>query len=144
VFDKDKSHNGSVKLLGFQSYGGNVPSSPTSDGDVYESKSELTFRQIPITLSDAYNNVEGTQHSIEQIVNFQNVLAQEEKAAFLKQFENSTSNPIKHIHDSAVYQQSLCKLLEYNVLPLFYLTAVKKFLIQQEIAALESQLAKNY
>lgn len=103
TFSEDSENKGKVEMHAFQSR-----KKTTQNGTVWE---EIIIPVIVIS-SDGYPEI-----ALPRIIHLLEILGQEEKNEFLKSSENST-NVLKSIHNQAIYQKNIIKLLEYYAVPL--------------------------
>lgn len=121
-FCEESENKGKLELHAFQSR-----KKITQNGVVWE---EIVIPVIVIS-SDGYPAV-----ALPRIIHLLEILSEEEKNEFVKSSENS-SNILKSIHNQAIYQKNIIKLLEYYAVPL------KNFL-QNEIDTLTNLHKKEF
>eukprot|EP00010_Vexillifera_abyssalis_P000003 CAMPEP_0201555682 /NCGR_PEP_ID=MMETSP0173_2-20130828/50584_1 /ASSEMBLY_ACC=CAM_ASM_000268 /TAXON_ID=218659 /ORGANISM="Vexillifera sp., Strain DIVA3 564/2" /LENGTH=351 /DNA_ID=CAMNT_0047967591 /DNA_START=133 /DNA_END=1188 /DNA_ORIENTATION=- len=77
--------------------------------------------------------------NLQKIVQLQELLFQEERAAYRDTLKAAHNNPIASLHHSAVYQKALCRTLEFGIAPLIQAFASQYAQNQRKIEKLKKQ-----
>lgn len=93
------------------------------------------------------NNLIIKDNSMEKMIDVINILYQEEKESFMNSISNqekmNSKNMFVMMHHSAVYQKSLCRILEYIVFPYIKTLKKRKEEIENEIKRIKEE-EKNH
>ncbi len=96
----------------------------------------LSLEAVEIPLRVVPANTKGLHNTLEKLVLLQEILYTEEKMAYMNSLDiqfgytystgsvlhsSSQNHPLVQMHSAAVYQKSLCRLLELETLPLLHM-----------------------
>jgi len=96
--------------------------------------------EIPILI---VSSVAKGPRALEKLVKLQEIMVGEEKTSYIKSLsELGKSHPLVQIHSAAVYQKSLCRLLEIGAAPLLQTLQDRKKYNIEKLASLEQEKRK--
>jgi len=127
-----------------------VKSSPSSPLAQFLSADEATqssvrrsgYQEIEIPIIIVPSTAKGPK-ALEKIVKLQEIMVGEEKTSYFNSLaELGKTHPLVQIHSAAVYQKSLCRLLEIGAAPLLQTLQDRKKYNIERLAALEQEKRK--
>jgi len=138
-FHKEPNKSGKIQVIAFQSqnFGKSSKQSTTdlidlnedamqhdsTDSELRKKKSGIEAVEIPFRIVAPTATPKGSFNTFDKLVALQDILYSEENSAYtnsLQQF-GSQNHPLAQMHSAAVYQKSLCRLLELETLPLLHM-----------------------